>query len=67
MITLFKNTITISDWGDSTLIMLNPNSKNKKDYEVWEFGNWFPGAIRFKSFHYFIEAKIEETKKLLNE
>ena len=54
----FKKTITISDWGDSTLVMLNPNSKNKKDYEVWEFGNWFPGAVRFKNFHHFIEEKI---------
>jgi cell wall assembly regulator SMI1 len=61
----FKETITISDWGDSTLLMLNPNSKNKKDYEVWEFGNWFPGAIRFENFNHFIESKIESTKKLL--
>ena len=61
----FKETLIISDWGDSTLLMLNPNSKNKKDYEVWEFGNWFPGAIRFKNFHHFIESKIESTKKLL--
>jgi len=61
----FKETITISDWGDSTLLMLNPNSKNQKDYEVWEFGNWFPGAIRFKNFNHFIESKIESTKILL--
>ncbi len=60
----FKETIIISDWGDSTLLMLNPNSKNRKDYEVWEFGNWFPGVVRFKNFHHFIESKIESTKKL---
>ncbi|WP_020537008.1 SMI1/KNR4 family protein [Lewinella cohaerens] len=60
----FTETITISDWGDGTLLMLNPNSTDKRDYEVWEFGNWFPGVIRHKNFHHFIKAKIASTKAL---
>jgi cell wall assembly regulator SMI1 len=62
----FKETIVISDWGDATLVMLNPNSKNKIDYEVWEFGNWFPGAHRFQTFTHFIQSQIESTKRLFN-
>jgi len=59
----FKNTITISDWGDSALLMLNPHSKNKN--EVWEFANWLPGIVRHKNFYDFIESQLEATKDLL--
>jgi len=61
-----EKTIIISDWGDATILMLNPNSKNKDDYEVWEFGTWLTGAIRYKNFHHFLDSKIRETRELLN-
>lgn len=60
----FVDSITISDWGDGTIILLNPNSFNRRDYEVWEYGNWFPGIVRYKNFHHFIAEKLFSTKKL---
>lgn len=61
----FKKTILISNWGDSAILLLNPNRKKDREYEIWEFANWYPGAIRSKNFRLYLESCETRTKELL--
>lgn len=45
-----QSCLSISGWGDSSLILLNPEIKFGDEWEAWAFANWYPGACRFKSF-----------------
>jgi hypothetical protein len=44
------NTLAVSNWGDSAIVLLNPLVKFGNEWEAWVFANWYPGAHRFKSF-----------------
>jgi cell wall assembly regulator SMI1 len=43
--------LQISDEGDSVVFLLNPQvTDSDGNWEPWIFGNWIPGADRFRSF-----------------
>ena len=42
--------LAISGWGDSAILLLNPEIKFGDEWEAWMFANWGPGATRYKSF-----------------
>ncbi len=44
------NTLAVSGWGDSAIVLLNPLVKFGEEWEAWIYANWYPGARRFKSF-----------------
>lgn len=59
--------IVISKNVDGVIILLNPNIKFEKEWEAWTFGNWYPGAHRYKSFKELILDEINTTIELLDE
>lgn len=52
-----KDCLKISEWEDGVIILLNPNVKYDSEWEVIEYGTWYPGASRFKSFFDYMIAK----------
>ena len=56
------NSLAISNWGDSTILLLNPLVKYGNEWEAWMFTNWAPGAFRYRSFE---ELMIEEFQSYL--
>jgi hypothetical protein len=42
--------LAISGWGDSAILLLNSEIKFGNEWEAWAFANWYPGAVRYKSF-----------------
>lgn len=63
----FKNCIMISDWGDSAILLLNPNSFKDGECEVWGFANWYPGAVRYPNFRSYLKSALQSTKLMLKE
>lgn len=50
-ITHLKETLQISEVGDSAVYLLNPQVITKEgEWEAWFFANWLPGARRYRSF-----------------
>ena len=46
-----KAALEISDWGDASILLLNPEIKDEEgNWEAWEYATWYPGAFRFPSF-----------------
>lgn len=52
-----KDCLKISDWEDGVIILLNPIIKYESEWEVIEYGTWFPGAKRYRSFLEYMIAK----------
>ena len=49
--------IVISSTGDERLLLLNPSRVDAAgEWEAWDFANWYPGAYRYPSFGYLVEA-----------
>ncbi len=43
--------LEISDWGDSAILLLNPQVVfDDGEWEAWFHANWLPGARRYRSF-----------------
>jgi hypothetical protein len=43
--------LEISDMGDSVIMLLNPRVVfPNREWEAWDFGNWYPSAARYRSF-----------------
>ncbi|MBT9312970.1 SMI1/KNR4 family protein [Leptothoe kymatousa] len=53
-----KTALEISDKGESTIYLLNPQVRNDEgEWEAWFFGDWLPGADRYPSFREMMEAE----------
>ena len=58
-------TLEISDTGDDAIYLLNPNIVTPEgEWEAWFFGNWLPGARRYRSFREMMEAEYESFRDL---
>lgn len=55
--------LEISDIGESTVYLLNPQVMTEDgEWEAWFFGDWLPGADRYRSFQ---EMMLAEYKNFL--
>lgn len=57
----FRETLQISEVGDSAVYLLNPQVISKDgEWEAWVFANWLPGAHRYRSFREMMEAEYNQ-------
>ncbi len=61
------NCLAISRWGDSSILLLNPEVKFGNEWEAWMFANWYPGAARYKSFEELMVEEYSAFVELLND
>ncbi|MBA3874562.1 MAG: SMI1/KNR4 family protein [Anaerolineae bacterium] len=54
-------TLAVSGWGDSAIILLNPNVQDADgEWEAWFFANWSsPAAQKFTSFWELMQDQLE--------
>ena len=62
-----KKSLAISGWGDSCILLLNPEVKFGNEWEAWMFSNWYPGPARYKSFEELMVEEYSSYVELLNE
>jgi len=59
-----KTAIEISDVGESAIYLLNPQVVTEDgEWEAWFFGDWLPGADRYRSFQ---EMMVTEYQNFLD-
>lgn len=57
--------LEISDIGESTVYLLNPQVITEDgEWEAWFFGDWLPGADRYRSFQEMMLAEYENFLEL---
>jgi hypothetical protein len=57
--------LEISDRGDSTIYLLNPQVITADgEWEAWFFGDWLPGADRYRSFREMMQVEYENFLEL---
>ena len=57
--------LEISDIGESTVYLLNPQVMTEDgEWEAWFFGDWLPGADRYRSFQEMMLAEYENFLEL---
>lgn len=62
-----KTAIEISDVGESSIYLLNPQVVTEDgEWEAWFFGDWLPGADRYPSFQAMMEAEYQNFLELRN-
>lgn len=55
-----NSVIEISEKGESAIYLLNPEVIFENgEWEAWFFGDWLPGADRYRSFQELMEAEYE--------
>ncbi|MGJ3246955.1 MAG: SMI1/KNR4 family protein [Elainellaceae cyanobacterium] len=55
-----QHALEISDRGDASIYLLNPNIVTADgEWEAWFFGDWLPGADRYRSFKELMQAEYE--------
>jgi hypothetical protein len=59
-----RQCLMISDWGDAGFLALNPAVQQEGEWEAWHFANWYPGAVRYRSFAELIESQLESYKEI---
>lgn len=59
-------TLAISGWYDSAILLLNPEVKFGDEWEAWMFANWYPGAVRCKSFEELMKEEYSSYLELRN-
>jgi SMI1 / KNR4 family (SUKH-1) len=53
-----ESALEVSEIGDSAIFLLNPQVVTPDgEWEAWFFGNWLPGASRYRSFAELMEAE----------
>jgi len=60
-------TLAVSGWGDSAILLLNPEVKFGDEWEAWMFANWYPGATRYKSFEELMKVEYSGYLKLIQD
>jgi SMI1/KNR4 family protein SUKH-1 len=49
--------LEVSTTGDGVIMLLNPHvTFPDGEWEAWDFGNWYPGAQRYRSFWELMQA-----------
>jgi SMI1 / KNR4 family (SUKH-1) len=62
-----ETTLEISEIGDSAIYLLNPSVITPEgEWEAWFFGNWLPGADRYRSFQELMQAEYENFLELID-
>jgi hypothetical protein len=59
--------LTVSDWGDSAMVLLNPEVKFGDEWEAWMFAIWHLGPIRYKSFEELMKEEHSSYLELLRD
>lgn len=60
-----KTAIEISDVGEASIYLLNPQVVTEAgEWEAWFFGDWLPGADRYRSFQDMMEAEYHNFLEL---
>src|SRR5579883_1023010 len=60
-----KTAIEISDVGEAAIYLLNPQVVTEDgEWEAWFFGDWLPGADRYRSFREMMEAEYQNFLEL---
>ncbi len=60
-----QTALQISDKGDSAIYLLNPQVVTEDgEWEAWFFGDWLPGADRYRSFREMMEVEYENFLEL---
>ncbi|MEO0758132.1 MAG: SMI1/KNR4 family protein [Cyanobacteria bacterium J06648_16] len=62
-----KTALAISERGESSIYLLNPQVVTSTgEWEAWFFGDWLPGADRYRSFQEMMQAEYQNFLELLN-
>jgi cell wall assembly regulator SMI1 len=57
--------LEVSDTGQEAIYLLNPNIVTPEgEWEAWFFGNWLPGADRYRSFWDMMQAEYATFRRL---
>jgi hypothetical protein len=57
--------LEVSDIGDSAILLLNPEVVTPDgEWEAWDFANWHPGAVRYRSFWDMMQALYDSFRRL---
>lgn len=60
-----ESALEISEVGDSAIYLLNPEVVTPDgEWEAWFFGNWLPGANRYRSFAGLMQAEYRSFRQL---
>lgn len=60
-----QTTLEISEKGDAAIYLLNPQVITEDgEWEAWFFGDWLPGADRYRSFREMMQAEYENFLEL---
>jgi hypothetical protein len=60
-----QTALEISERGDSAIYLLNPQVMTADgEWEAWFFGDWLPGADRYRSFREMMQAEYENFLEL---
>ncbi|WP_157523205.1 SMI1/KNR4 family protein [Herbidospora cretacea] len=52
-----RDTLHVSDWDDGQVVLLNPRIVSPGgEWEAWDYANWHPGAVRYRSFRELLEV-----------
>ncbi|RZK19703.1 MAG: SMI1/KNR4 family protein [Hymenobacter sp.] len=59
-----RQCLMISHWGDAGFLALNPAQQHEGEWEAWHFANWYPGAVRYRSFAELMQNSYEREVEL---
>jgi hypothetical protein len=60
-----QTALAISKRGEGAIYLLNPQVVNSEgEWEAWFFGDWLPGADRYRSFQEMMQAEYENFLEL---
>ncbi|MGI4871705.1 MAG: SMI1/KNR4 family protein [Janthinobacterium lividum] len=59
-----RQCLMIADWCDAGFVALNPAVQHEGEWEAWHFANWYPGAVRYRSFAEMMQSRYEEHKDM---
>jgi hypothetical protein len=60
------DSLAISNWGDASIVLLNPHVKFGEEWEAWVFTVWSHGPSRYKSFEELMKQEYKAFIKLQN-
>lgn len=64
-VSYLQTALEISQLGDGTIYLLNPQIVTLDgEWEAWFFGDWLPGADRYRSFQDMMQAEYESFLEL---
>jgi hypothetical protein len=58
--------LAISNWGDASILLLNPEVKFGDEWEAWMFATWHLGPVRYRSFEQLMTEEYASYLDLLS-